>query len=353
MAGLGQNIMILAKINEICGNLSTATRIKGHLEDAGFCCMLQDVAAVSDIDAVLVQHRVSALLALHAYHAGAILARSQQKLCYAVILGGTDVNECHSDPRKMALMASVLQNSKCIIGFSDQMVNKARALWSHLDPGLLLSIPQAVETHPSEFSLLEYLETHNLVPAGVLAQQLDIFLVVGGIRSVKDPLFLTDIFSEWHRDTRSSLLVIIGPKMEEEYYDKFSHQIKRCEGVVYIAGLPPPDTHASIQQSRVLVNSSLSEGMSTAILEAMQLGTPVIARNIPGNAAIVKDGCTGLLYTTPQEFLEKSRRLLQDGALYEGIVAQARCSIDANHNLQQERSAYTRVVQSLLADTQL
>jgi len=36
------------------------------------------------------------------------------------------------------------------------------------------------------------------------------------------------------------------------------------------------------------------------MLQAMNLGVPVIARNIPGNTAVVRDMHTGLMYNTPQ-----------------------------------------------------
>ncbi|CAI9740461.1 Hypothetical predicted protein [Octopus vulgaris] len=345
----GQNILILAKLNEVCGNSSTATRIKCHLAKVGFHCILQDVGSTECVDALLQQHQISAILALHAYHSGKILTNSRLNIPYAVVLGGTDVNEYHRDTDKMKIMSSVLKHSKYIIGFSKQMVNTAARLWKNIDAGIFISIPQAVETYPSDFSLPEYLKAHNHIPAELSAQDLDIFLLIGGIRSVKDPLYLTDIFSEWHREHRTCFFVIIGPKIEDCYYEKFLKKIQTLPGVVYINGLIPSDTHASIEQSCAVVNSSLSEGMSTAILEAMQLGTPVIARNIPGNSAILQDGKSALLYNTPQEFLEKAKLLLCDPTLYNEIVIAAKQSIETCHNLEEEGRSYTMVVHDLLS----
>ena len=52
----------------------------------------------------------------------------------------------------------------------------------------------------------------------------------------------------------------------------------------------------------MLVNSSLAEGESNAILEAMATGTlPVVARHNDGNAALVDDGKTGLLFDSPEQ----------------------------------------------------
>lgn len=37
--------------------------------------------------------------------------------------------------------------------------------------------------------------------------------------------------------------------------------------------------------------------------QAIDLGVPVLARNIPGNAAVVQHEVTGLLYSSPQVYI--------------------------------------------------
>lgn len=40
--------------------------------------------------------------------------------------------------------------------------------------------------------------------------------------------------------------------------------------------------------------------VSSSVLQAMDLGVPVLARHIPGNAAVVTHEVTGLLFSDPQ-----------------------------------------------------
>ena len=40
--------------------------------------------------------------------------------------------------------------------------------------------------------------------------------------------------------------------------------------------------------------------VSLSLRQAMHLEVPVVARDIPGNAAVVQHEVTGLLYSTPQ-----------------------------------------------------
>lgn len=203
----------------------------------------------------------------------------------------------------------------------------------------------AVVTVPSEFSLQSYLEAngHLFSPA----DSLNIFLLVSGIRPVKDPLFLVEAFADWHCNHPTSLLVILGPCLDETYCQEFLKKIKNLNGVVYIPGLKPMDTQASIKTSFALVNSSLGEGMSATILEAMQLCIPVIARDVPGNSNLIKDNKTGLLYKTPQEFIRKAEMLLDDKHFRSDLISRAQAHVFAHHNIKQEEKAYIQLMKTV------
>lgn len=108
------------------------------------------------------------------------------------------------------------------------------------------------------------------------------------------------------------------------------------------------ELHAAMKRCFALVNSSISEGMSAAILEAMDLCVPVLARDIPGNAAIVQHEFTGLLYSSPQEFVHQSQRLLSDHELRERVVRNGKLYVEEHHSLKQERETYQRLVDTLL-----
>ncbi|KPP59131.1 hypothetical protein Z043_122979 [Scleropages formosus] len=79
----------------------------------------------------------------------------------------------------------------------------------------------------------------------------------------------------------------------------------------------------------------------------MDLGVPVVVRDVPGNAAIVRHEETGLLYSSPQEFVSLSKRLLGDGGLLERLVANGRCYIQQFHSISKEREGYQQFVELL------
>lgn len=56
----------------------------------------------------------------------------------------------------------------------------------------------------------------------------------------------------------------------------------------------------AMKDATCVLNCSLSEGQCGAILEAMTMGTLVLARAIEGNACVIEHMHTGLLFATPE-----------------------------------------------------
>ncbi|KAI6076399.1 glycosyltransferase 1 domain-containing protein 1 [Aix galericulata] len=181
---------------------------------------------------------------------------SGSRIPFGIIFGGTDINEDIKCEEKRRIMGEVLGEArflKCFV--TDIPTNR---------------------------------------------DNLHVFLLICGLRRVKDPLYLVDVFSDWHRKDPSVHLGIIGPAVDPLFTNEVKEKVKRAPGIHLLQEMPQDDLHAAMKRCFAVVNSSISEGMSAAILEAMDLDTPVLARNIPGNAAIIKHKDTGLLFSDPQ-----------------------------------------------------
>ncbi|XP_031704794.1 glycosyltransferase 1 domain-containing protein 1 isoform X3 [Anarrhichthys ocellatus] len=225
-----------------------------------------------------------------------------------------------------------------------------------------------IQTEVSEkFCWAEFLRSSGVSSEHV--DELRVFLLVCGLRRVKDPLYLVEVFSEWHRENPLNVLVVIGPQIDpvftveveavvkniihasvspESRRTEFCRCFCRTAGVFLAQERSQRELHAAMKRCFTVVNSSVSEGMSAAILEAMDLGVPVCARDIPGNAAVVHHEFTGLLYSSPQEFVHQSQRLLSDHELRERVVRNGKLYVEEHHGLKQERETYQRLVDTLL-----
>ncbi|KAJ8779239.1 hypothetical protein J1605_012701 [Eschrichtius robustus] len=187
---------------------------------------------------------------------------------------------------------------------------------------LALPIRRAIVTGSSiRVLLVENSLNSSVAEINQSADNLHVFLLICGLRQVKDPLYLVDAFSEWHQEEPNIYMVIVGPEVDPVFTREVKAKVKRTAGVRLIGEMAQEDLHAVVKNCFAVVNSSVSEGMSAAILEgldlkpnvywedtgdtepedqAMDLEVPVLARNIPGNAAVVKHEVTGLLFSDPQ-----------------------------------------------------
>ena len=114
------------------------------------------------------------------------------------------------------------------------------------------------------------------------------------------------------------------------------------------ARLTPTDAGPGVQ-ARVVLNTSTSEGMCNSLLEAMLVGTPVLARANPGNAALLGHGdAIGLLFETEDELVQRAEALLADAALGARLAQAAAAHIARHHSVQAETEGYRAALQHAL-----
>ncbi|XP_060238283.1 glycosyltransferase 1 domain-containing protein 1 isoform X4 [Meriones unguiculatus] len=291
-------LLFLAVLRPHTGNAVTAGRVRDHLEAAGHMCVLRDAfdfESPSEIANLITAKNLEAALALHLYRGGRLL--QGHGIPFGVIFGGTDLNEDASDKEKNEVMGKVLEEARFAVAFTEAMKDAAQVQWPHAT-GKIFVQSQGIATVPNaDYNWDTFLQQSEIDQS---ADNLYVFLIICGLRPVKDPLYLVDAFSEWHQEAPNMYMVIVGPEVDPEFTREVKDRVGRAAGVRLIREMCQEDLHAVVKSCFALVNSSVSEGMSAAILEAMDLEVPVLARNIPGNSAVVEHGVTGLLFSNPQ-----------------------------------------------------
>ncbi|XP_020488645.1 glycosyltransferase 1 domain-containing protein 1 isoform X1 [Labrus bergylta] len=345
-------ILFLACLSPKTGNHTTAERIRSHIESAGHTCELRDAAdfqSPAEVANLISRNPpFEAALAIHLFRAGRLLLDIQ--VPFGVIFGGTDINEDVKVEKKRVVMEQVLLKARFAVAFTDKLKEEAELFLLSQSSKIYVQ-PQGIRSEVTEnFCWTDFLRSSGLSSEPV--DELRVFLLVCGLRRVKDPLYLLHVFSEWHCENPLNVLVIIGPKWCQAkrlilcLQLRWRHLFKA--GVFLAQERSQQELHAAMKRCSAVVNSSVSEGMSAAILEAMDLGVPVLARDIPGNAAVVQHEFTGLLYSSPQEFVHQSQRLLSDPALRERVVRNGKLYVEECHGLKQERETYQQLVNTLL-----
>ncbi len=127
-----------------------------------------------------------------------------------------------------------------------------------------------------------------------------VVMAVGRLAAIKNHALLVRAFARaLPAAGRPAALVIAGDGAERPSLERLIEE-RGLRDHVRLLGVRR-DVRDLLLAADVFAVSSLSEGISVALLEAMAAGLPAVATRVGGNAEVVADGETGLLVETGQE----------------------------------------------------
>lgn len=222
--------------------------------------------------------------------------------------GGTDLNLDSDSRERSELMKGVVDRARFLIVQSPQMEAKVLECWGPVK-SKLVRVPKACSffgDEPYDLRAIAHAGPEDLL-----------FFLPAGIRPVKGNLEWLRAMEELHRLRPNTKAVSAGPILDSDYGEAFLQQIKRLQGFArWIGTIPLGAMKAAYRGADVVVNASLSEGLSNALMEAVSQGRPILATDIPGNRWPVlgsegSDAC-GILYDPhdPWDMVEKALPLV-------------------------------------------
>jgi glycosyltransferase involved in cell wall biosynthesis len=130
---------------------------------------------------------------------------------------------------------------------------------------------------------------------------------------------------------------------------KLKEKVKelRVDNHVKFSGmLPREDAIAYVNAADLYVSTSLSDGTSASLLEAMTLGVPSIVTAIPGNMEWIRDEWNGCLVKVkdPHMLAEKITILLNDDDLRYKLGKNAKETIETRVNWQESSRAFSNLI---------
>lgn len=182
------------------------------------------------------------------------------------------------------------------------------------------------------------------------------FFMPAGIRPVKgnlECLLALEKVRHIHPNIRA---VFAGPVLEPVYSARFAEEIKRLDSFAsWIDRIPPQAMRSACGSADVIVNHSVSEGLSNSLLEAMAAGRPILASDIPGNRWVADHdegtGPCGCLFNPvdPGDFVRKALRLARDPSLRESLAAEGRRRAAGWPGPADEARALLRIYEAAIA----
>jgi glycosyltransferase involved in cell wall biosynthesis len=313
------------------GNSLTAERIKNGLIQKGMTISIFDSSCDSVKDTA--EFNPDIVHCLHGTRSHLFISELYHHISAPLVttLTGTDYNNPEKPGTLSEKLSYMPQKSSAIITFN----SFAKELLLEIFPAFsekVHVIPQAVE-------LMTWNESRNSIRNKYEYTEKDIIiLLAGGIRSIKNLDYAIDACFEIEKQNNHIKLILAGPIIEQDNADHILDKGKELKCFSYLGELSQHETRRLMYGSDIFLNTSISEGMSGAILEAMAESLPVIATRNSGNDALVDNNESGFLVplNDQDDLIEKLLRLISDKALRDNMGAKGKGIIEKNYLVELE-----------------
>lgn len=170
-----------------------------------------------------------------------------------------------------------------------------------------------------------------------------IIVIVARLAPVKDHKTL---FSAFHKVRQGFLpvkLLVIGDGILRNELESLAAELNEKENIIFLGNRA--DVVELLQVVDIVCLSSLHEGHSITLLEAMASGKPVVATNVGGNPELVMDGQTGYLVPKqdPEEMAQALLELLKNEAEARAMGERARGRVEEEFNINRIVKEYEKV----------
>jgi glycosyltransferase involved in cell wall biosynthesis len=334
-----KRILLLASLRPGSGNAATAFRLAYELQTSKkftVHCVSVDTP-YNESDSFLTSiHRYSAILALHVYRAGNLLTSiykdGENNLPPLILIfAGTELHSC--EEKWTSSIEYIIPRASGLICFSNEWKKHVEITYKNLLSCKITVIPQSVVLSPFIFEQLPLLMEKKII------------IWIGEIRSVKDPLFAIRFLSHLNNDQYH--LFLIGYENDPTLY-QYIHSTYSQLNFTFIGRQSQSFVHTLMRTSFAYINTSVNEGMCLAVLEAMTLGVPVLARRNTGNTSIIKHGKTGMIFDTPDEAVQCLLEVDYNTKLRHLLIRQAENYVRKYHNITNETKSYRNLLLDLI-----
>src|SRR5690606_26740991 len=146
-------------------------------------------------------------------------------------------------------------------------------------------------------------------------------------------------------------LILVGDGEEKEALIHLTDELNLQDYVKFVGS--KPDVLEYLQMADIFVLSSLSEGISNSLLEAMSCGLACISTDVGAAKEILDDGRCGLIVPSDDVdgFTDAIVQLASDNSEIEKFGKLARLKIVNHYSIDAVGESYINLYQKLLADS--
>lgn len=165
-------------------------------------------------------------------------------------------------------------------------------------------------------------------------------LLPAALRPVKNVLFPLRTLAPLVRGIPGLHLAVAGGVIDRAYAAEVRHELEKAPFAEWLGEVPRHMMGNLYVATDLVLNCSTFESSPNTLLEAMAMGCGVLAADIPGNRAVIRDGETGWLYRSEKQFTSLVKELSQKRELVNKAGERARQEALTRFSCRQEISRY-------------
>jgi L-malate glycosyltransferase len=258
-------------------------------------------------------------------------------------LTGTDYTSWAGIKPPPPIIVQSLKEARALIVFHDQPAHAIGAALPECREKFCV-IPQGVAVRADKA------ERSTVRMRYGLARQHIVFFMAAGIRPIKNIPLAIEAFSRMQQSVPEARLLLAGPPLDSAETERVRAIAEKVACFTYLGEVQPLAVRELLGASDVFLNTSLHEGMSGAILEAMAEGLPVIASDTPGNRALVTENVNGLLFSSNDlaALCDALRKLAKNRSLREQLGKEGLGFASARFSAERELDLYEQVYRRVI-----
>ncbi|MGB9081589.1 MAG: glycosyltransferase [Desulfuromonadaceae bacterium] len=320
------------------GNIVTVQRIARFLNQAGVATavLAVDNLSVDEMQRRLAEFKPDLVHGFHAHYCGSISRHLAEHLQipYVITMTGSDLHD--SLLRTHPDTVSAIEAAQAIVCFHTSDADRLTGFFPGLH-GKVAVVPQGVEALPVVASDSFGFNSESFV-----------LLLPAVLRPVKGVEFPIKALSMLALGDQTLQLVIAGGVIDTDYAASIRTMLSDAPFVTWLGEVPHERMGSLYDRADLVLNCSRSESMPNSLMEAMAVGRPVLAANIPGNRSLVRNGKNGWLYDGEEDFRRLVRQIRGNALIRQETGHRAQEYIKKKFSPRLEAKRYLSLYRKLL-----
>ncbi|MDD2898035.1 MAG: glycosyltransferase [Desulfuromonadaceae bacterium] len=320
------------------GNIITVQRIARFLGSAGVATNILPVDRYSlhEMKLQLAEFKPDLIHGFHAHYCGLTTRELAEFLHvpYVITITGSDLHDSHL--RHHPTTARVMETAQSVICFHNSDAKKLTGFFPNILDKVTV-VPQGVEVLPvSE-------DDRFGIPGDSF-----VLLLPAALRPVKCVEFPIQALSQLADSDKTVQLIIAGGVIDENYARFIRTLLDKAPFARWLGEVPHEQMGNLYGRADLVLNCSRSESMPNSLMEAMAIGRPVLAADIPGNRSLVQQGKNGWIYDGESDFRKLVMEIQEDAPLREQTGRNAEEYMKKHFSPQDEAIRYLSLYRSLI-----